>query len=181
MGPLFGASLAEPYLQACPIVYRFSQTEWHMFYLSGKRWFLDQTGKKESQYLIMHATSSDGSIWHRHGTPVIPTLVEDECQTSSSILQYDGIFHMFFSYRHGSDFRANPLRGYRIGHAYSSDLRHWIRDDRQAGIEVSETGWDSRMVAYPHVREIDGKIYMFYCGNDFGKNGFGLAVLEGVQ
>ena len=35
------------------------------------------------------------------------------------------------------------------------------------------------MIAYPHVFEADGKIYMLYLGNEVGRYGFGLAVLEG--
>ena len=177
-GPLLGPSQDEPYLQACPIVYRFSDEDWHMYYLSGTNWFMDENGKKESQYLIMHATSKNGIDWYRDGHPTIPVQVENECQTSSSILQYDGLYHMFFSFRHGSDFRSNSNRSYRIGHAYSYDLKTWVRDDSRAGIDVSEDGWDSQMVAYPHIREIDNNIYMFYCGNSFGKGGFGYAVLE---
>ena len=43
------------------------------------------------------------------------------------------------------------------------------RDDSKVGIGVSESGWDSKMIAYPHVTQIGNKYYMFYCGNDFGK------------
>ena len=180
-GPIMGPTSVEPYLQACPIVYRFSNEDWHMYYLSGTNWFLDEHGKKESQYLIMHATSADGENWCRNGHPIIPVSVKNECQTSSSILWRDGMYHMFFSFRHGSDFRSNPNKGYRIGYAHSCDLLNWTRDDSLSGIDVSESGWDSQMVAYPHVREIDGDIYMFYCGNDFGKNGFGWAILENFR
>lgn len=177
-GPLFSGSLQEPYLQACPIVYRFADEDWHMFYLSGVRWIEDGKGKKESQYLIMHAKSKNGIDWIRNGTPVVPTLLEDECQTSSSILIRNGKYHMFFSYRAGTDFRTNPSRSYRIGYATSKDLESWERDDSLAGISVGAHGWDSLMIAYPHICEVKGKIYMFYCGNEFGKSGFGCAVLE---
>jgi hypothetical protein len=180
-GPLIGPSPAEPYLQACPIVYRFSKNDWHMYYLSGTNWFVDESGKIEPQYLIMHASSLNGLDWYRDGQPIIPVLVKNECQTSSSILKRDGLYHMFFSYRHGSDFRSNKNRSYRIGYAYSYDLRSWTRNDLMSGIDISESGWDSQMVAYPHVREIDGNIYMFYCGNNFGESGFGYAVLEKSQ
>jgi hypothetical protein len=35
------------------------------------------------------------------------------------------------------------------------------------------------MVSYPHVFELNQKIYMMYLGNQVGKTGFGLAELEG--
>ena len=178
-GPIVGPAINEPYLQACPIVYKFSEsTCWHMFYLSGVKWINVEGNKKESQYLIMHATSKDGVSWNRSSKAIIEPLVDDECQTSSSIFYKDGFYHMFFSYRHGVDFRVNKARGYRIGYAYSSDLANWKRDDSLAGIDVSEKGWDSEMIAYPHVFTVAGKYFMLYCGNDFGKNGFGYAALE---
>jgi hypothetical protein len=45
-------------------------------------------------------------------------------------------------------------------------------------IDISDEGWDSEMISYPHVFELDGKIYMMYLGNQVGKYGFGLAVAE---
>lgn len=177
-GPIVAANPQEPYLQACPIVYRRSDNDWHMYYLSGIKWFKDESGKAESQYLIMHATSHDGINWSRVGTPLLPTVVENECQTSCSIIFRDGLYHMFFSYRYGSDFRSNADRGYRIGYAYSNDLVNWVRDDSLSGLDVSSEGWDSKMIGYPHLQVIDDKLYLFYCGNEFGKDGFGCAVHE---
>jgi len=45
------------------------------------------------------------------------------------------------------------------------------------GIDVSPTGWDSTMVAYPYVYSHAGKTHMIYNGNGFGLSGFGYAVL----
>ncbi len=69
--------------------------------------------------------------------------------------------------------------GYRIGYASSTNLIDWVRDDAKAGIDVSEEGWDAEMISYPHVFELDGKTYLAYLGNEVGRNGFGLAVLDG--
>ena len=85
---------------------------------------------------------------------------------------------MFFCYRNSLNFRGKE-GGYRIGYAYSLDMLHWTRDDSKAGIDISQDGWDSEMIAYPHVFELNDKIYMFYLGNNVGRYGFGLAELEG--
>ncbi len=106
-------------------------------------------------------------------------LEEDEAQASPDVILRDGRYHMFFCYRRSAHFRGRE-NGYRIGYAVSEDLLHWQRDDSKAGIDVSEEGWDSEMISYPHVFELDGEIYMFYLGNQVGREGFGLARLEGT-
>lgn len=176
-GPIIGPTMYEPYLHACPQVYRFKDGKWHMFYLSGQRW-LQGEEKMESQYLLVHATSEDGINWNRNPRPIIQPKVEYESQTSAAIIELDGRYHMFFCYRYGLDFRKNLGKGYAIGYAYSDDLNTWVRDDSKAGITLSEDGWDSKMIAYPHISKINDKYYMFYCGNDFGKEGFGIAELK---
>jgi len=66
-----------------------------------------------------------------------------------------------------------------LGYAYSTNLIEWVRDDKSKGIEFGKTGeWDSDMMCYPHLMEINNKVYMLYNGNNFGKDGFGLAVLK---
>jgi hypothetical protein len=34
------------------------------------------------------------------------------------------------------------------------------------------------MQCYPHVFQLDGAVYMLYNGNEFGRAGFGMAILE---
>ena len=85
---------------------------------------------------------------------------------------------MYFCHRHSFDFRANRQNAYRLGYAYSDDLVNWTRDDENCGISTTEGDWDSDMMCYPHIFECDSKIYLLYNGNEFGKFGFGLAVLD---
>ena len=66
---------------------------------------------------------------------------------------------------------------YRIGYAESGDGLQWERMDHLAGIDVSETGWDSEMVCYPSIADVKGSRYLFYNGNNNGANGFGIAKL----
>jgi beta-xylosidase len=125
------------------------------------------------------ATSSDGIRWTKLNTDLIDSRVEaDEAQASPDVFYANGKYHMFFCYRYSAHFRGRE-HGYRIGYASSTDLTSWVRDDSKAGIDVSESGWDSEMISYPHVFELDGKTYMAYLGNEVGRHGFGLAVLDG--
>ncbi|WP_319543108.1 hypothetical protein [uncultured Pseudodesulfovibrio sp.] len=176
-GPLIGPTVHEPYLNSTPVVYKFANDNWHMFYHTGVQW-LKGGDKLESQYIIKHATSTDGIEWQRNNTPIIPLKVENECQTTPALMQLEGKYHMFFCYRHGLDFRHVTNKSYRIGYACSEDLVHWTRDDSKVGIDVSSSGWDSKMIEYPHISKINGKYCMFYCGNHFGRDGFGYAELD---
>jgi hypothetical protein len=127
------------------------------------------------------ASSPDGIVWTKHGRDLISSrLGEDECQASPEVFFLHGKYHMLFSFRHALDFK-NRERGYRIGYASSEDMVNWNRDDTRAGIDVSKEGWDSEMVSYPHLLELDGKAYLFYQGNQIGRFGFGVAKLESYQ
>jgi predicted GH43/DUF377 family glycosyl hydrolase len=176
-GPVLGRSLHEPFIVGGPKVRRFGGG-WQLFYIAGRTWKL-VAGRPEPVYRIRLATSPDGVHWSRLGRDLIePRIEEDEAQASPDVFHAAGRYHMFFSYRRSADFRGKD-GGYRIGYASSPDLRTWVRDDSQAGIDVSDDGWDDEMVSYPHVFEVDGRWYLAYLGNQVGRQGFGLAVLEG--
>jgi hypothetical protein len=175
LGPLFGRTVNEPFLQNSPTVFEHGGV-FHMWYSSGVRW-AEEDGRLESIYVLMHATSRDGIKWEREGVPCVPAKVEDECQTNPTVTRIGSRFYMWFCYRCGLDFR-NPERGYRIGLAWSDDLVTWQRDDSLGVVEPSAEGWDSEMVCYPCVAHVGGKTYMFYSGNYFGRDGFGYATLS---
>jgi predicted GH43/DUF377 family glycosyl hydrolase len=174
-GPIMGRSFENPYIIGCPRVYQFNG-ELHMWYLGGTGWIFDNN-KYESVYNLKHAVSRDGLVWETQNHDVIEKKYEQECQTSVSVFEYNGLYHMYFTFRYAIDFR-NPERGYRIGYAYSKDLKEWTRSDDMGGIAPSPEGWDSEMICYPHVLKIDERLIMLYCGNQFGVNGFGYAELD---
>ena len=174
-GPIMAKTPDEPFLCNGPFIIREDEC-FHMFYASAVDW-LDQDGRKECQYVIKSAVSRDGIDWERHGNAIITSHHALECQNAPTVIKIGNRYHMWFCHRHTLDFR-NAQRGYRMGYAWSDDLWNWNRDDTKAGIEPSENGWDSEMVCYPGVYEVDGRILMFYCGNGFGREGFGWAELE---
>lgn len=177
LGPILSADINEPFVLSGPKVRKFNNI-WYMFYLSGKKW-LKYDGKSEIIYKNRIATSTDGINWVRYNKDIIADVLdENECQAGPDVFYKDGLYHMYFIYREGLNFRSVNGRGYKIGYATSNNLYDWDRKDQEAGIEYSEIGWDSTMHHYPHVFELNGNYYMTYNGNDFGKYGFGLAILE---
>jgi predicted GH43/DUF377 family glycosyl hydrolase len=176
-GPILSYSSDEPFILSGPKIRRFND-KWYLFYIAGRKWVMDNE-KPEPVYKIRMATSDDGINWIKANKDLIPNRVEEnEAQASPDVFFKNGKYHMFFCFRFSTAYRSHE-NGYRIGYAYSSDLVNWTRDDNKVGIDVSEEGWDSEMISYPHVFELNNKIYMLYLGNQVGRQGFGIAELEG--
>ena len=176
-GPVLSYSADEPFVMSGPKIRRFNN-QWQLFYIAGRKWKIVD-GRAEPVYKIRMAVSDDGIRWNKLNRDLIESRIEeDEAQASPDVFYANGKYHMFFCYRGSSHYRGKQ-NGYRIGYASSTDLVSWQRDDSKAGIDVADQGWDSEMISYPHVFELEGQIYMAYLGDQVGRYGFGLAVLEG--
>jgi hypothetical protein len=179
IGPVLSHSPDEPFTVTSPKIRRYEGV-WYLAYTAGRRWILGDDGRPEIVYKLRIAKSMDCVNWSIQNRDIIESkLGDNEAQACPDIIFSNGKFHMFFCYRSGLDFRDNKNGSYRIGYASSSDMLNWHRDDSKMNIDISDEGWDSDMVAYPTVFELDGSIYMLYAGNGVGKTGFGLAKLEG--
>lgn len=176
-GPIISYSMDEPFVISGPKIRRFNN-QWQLFYIAGRKWKLVK-GKPEPIYKIRMAVSDDGISWKKINKDLIESRIEkDEAQASPDVFYSNGIYHMFFCYRKSENFRGKK-NGYRIGYAFSKNMIDWHRDDDKVGIDISSEGWDSEMISYPHVFELDNEVYMAYLGNEVGKYGFGIAKLEG--
>lgn len=174
-GPVIPYSPDEPYVLSSPKL-RIFNGRYYLFYVAGKKW-IDVGGRYEISHRIRLATSEDGLDWARVGADLVePSWDQEEAQASPDVIFLDGYYHMFFCGWVPSEFRRTRAR--KFGYAWSRDLVSWTRDDSKVGIEPSETGWDSEMIAYPHLFELDGEVYLVYNGNDVGRFGFGLARLR---
>ena len=177
-GPVLGYSFDEPFVVTSPKIRIFDNT-WYLFYAAGCEWFLSD-GKPEIIYKIRMARSADGLKWEKLNKNLLnDKLGIREAQASPDVIFKNGTYHMFFCYRAGEGFRTDQTKSYRIGYATSLDLINWKREDGKVGIDVSKDGWDSQMISYPHVFELNDEIIMLYLGNEFGRHGFGVAKLEG--
>lgn len=178
-GPVLAASLHEPCLVGDGFVLVIDGA-FHMWYIFGTGWkkYAPDVAPDRT-YKIGHATSHDGVNWTKEEARQIISdqLGPDESQALPTVAKIGRRHHMFFCYRESFDFRKANGRGYRIGHAWSDDLYNWTRDDDTLRLEGTAGAWDSDMQCYPHVFECDGKMYLLYNGNEFGRLGFGLAEL----
>ena len=164
--PILDRTHEEPYtLNTAPCVVREGEL-WRMWYVSGVEW----VHRDLPRYNIKYAESSDGVHWQRDGVVCIDFENPGEnALARPCVIKENDIYKMWYSYKGDN---------YRIGYAESPDGIHWQRLDGEAGIDVSPSGWDAQMIEYSYVFNHQGKKYMFYNGNDYGKEGIGLAVAE---
>ncbi len=165
--PIMGRSDHDPCLVTGPCVLR-EKDRWRMWYVSGISWEWIN-GVPHSTYHIKYAESNDGISWKRDGTVCIDTTDPTEANISRTWVIRDGdCYHAWFS--------SNKGGGYRIGYATSRDGISWTRYPTPGGLELSPSGWDSEAMAYPSVVKHRGRWFMFYNGNEYGKDGIGLAI-----
>jgi hypothetical protein len=171
-GPIIDRTRHHPHFVATPEV--LYEDRYRAWFTSCVGWSLHPDGPRH-HYHIEYAESKDGVAWERNGIVAIDFQDEFEYAIGAPRVIKDGaVYKMWFCSRATSDYPA-----YRIRYATSSDGIKWARQDNIVGIDVSLPGeWDSQMLCYPFVFDHLGERYMLYNGNDFGRTGFGIAVLE---
>lgn len=167
-GPILDRNPIDPYLVSSPTVI-LDGGLWKMWYISAIKWELHDD-KLRAPYHIKYAESKDGVNWERNGIVCIDFKHPNEFAIGrASIVKENGIYRMWYSY---------AINKYKIGYAESTDGIRWGRKDDKVGIDVSESGWDSEMIEHTFVFDHKGTKYILYTGNDYGKTGFGYAVLD---
>lgn len=142
-----------------------------MWYTCFDRWELINE-KYTHFYKIRYAESSDGIIWKRNLSTAIDFYNSNENVIAKPHVIFENEkYKMWYSYR-----SLNTT--YRIGYAESKNGVEWDRMDSVIGIDVGEKGeWDSEMIEYAHIFDLNNKRYILYNGNAYGKTGIGVARL----
>jgi hypothetical protein len=169
--PFLSTNNVDPISLSYPWVLK-DEVEGHymMWYGSTMTW---DAGNGEMLHVINYASSVDGHNWERHGLAIPYEIGKAQAFSRPTVIgnSKQG-YQMWFSYRSGSGEK------YRIGYAFSQDGCMWELSLDSAGIHPSAKGWDSEMIEYPFVFSHKDDKYMLYNGNNYGKTGFGLAILE---
>ena len=74
--------------------------------------------------------------------------------------------------------RRKSLRAYRLGYAVSPDGLAWTRMDASVGLDVTAGSFDSDAIMYAAPIRVGDGSYCYYNGNDFGREGFAVAVRQ---
>lgn len=166
--PVIDRTDAEPYQILVISCILIEGNTWRMWYDSADEWQTPELPR----YNIKYSESTDGINWVRKGIVSVDYRSRDESRVSrASVIKEDGVYKMWHCYALNSG-------GYSMGYAESADGYRFERKSDSMTIHVSPEGWDSEMVCYPHVFVHDGRKIMLYCGNGYGRSGFGMAVME---
>ena len=151
----------------------YEQHKFRLWYVAGSEW-IDLDGKSMPVYDIRYIESNDGIHWPDRGEVVISVTEPDEHGFGRPCIipKVGGGYRMFYSVRRRS------LRAYRLGYAESSDGSVWQRMDEKLNLDVTPGSFDSEAIMYAAPIEVDGQLYLFYNGNQFGRDGFAVALLE---
>ncbi|MFM5585741.1 hypothetical protein ACET65_01885 [Aeromonas rivipollensis] len=146
---------------------------YRLWYVAGSDW-TDINGKAMPIYNLRYLESDDGIVWPEQGQVIMDITAEDEHGFGRPcvIRKSGGGYRMFYSIRRRS------LNAYRLGYAESTDGLTWHRMDDKLNLDVTPNEFDSEAIMYAAPIEVDGSLYVFYNGNDFGREGFALALLE---
>lgn len=169
--PILQRSKYDPWMVSGASVFPFQNT-WQMLYISGIRCEQSPNGDfKESLYDVKWAQSNDGLVWQRNGKIALPLEAKETNISRPSIIYWKEKYHCWYPVKKRSE-------KYRMGYAHSENGKDWIRQDSLAGLSVSDSGWDSEALDKFNVILYQNKLYLFYNGNDFGREGIGLATCQ---
>ena len=168
--PVLGKSDSESVLRSATTIVP-KDGRFTCYYVAGDRW-VDVRGRPCPSYAINSVISNDTLSWPDHGRRAVDLKGKYEFGLGRPwVMKAANGYRLFYSIR-------STNQPYRIGYAVSADGETWQRRDDLKGLDRSENGWDSEMICYASVIDTGVAQYMFYNGNQHGRTGFGVAVLE---
>lgn len=169
--PILERSAEELYFRCGPFCLD-SPSCFRLWYVAGSSW--TQLGSKSSpEYDIRYAESHDGITWPNRGEIQISVSKSEEYGFGRPYLveRPGGGYRMFYSVR------RRDVEAYRLGYAESDDGKHWKRMDERLNLDVTPGSFDSDAIMYAAPVQIRDKMFLFYNGNNFGRDGIAVARL----
>ncbi|MGI0116918.1 hypothetical protein [Zooshikella sp. RANM57] len=148
----------------------FENNVWKIWYAVGNDW--EKINECDyPKYNIWYNESSDGISFKGEGKLCVDVQGNEYRIGRPSVIRLKDKYMMFYT--------KGSLNGndYFPGVAFSCDGINWTRKDSALGLELSQSGFDSKHLCYPRLIDTGNKLYAFYNGNDMGKEGFGVAEL----
>jgi hypothetical protein len=168
--PVVGRSPENPLTVGYPFVLRDGPS-WRMWFGSHLSW--GQQGMA-MLHVIKEARSPDLVQWTPSDAVVVDVAgATDPAEFAISrpvvLREPDGSLSMWYA-------RRRPH--YELGFARSVDGKRWERRDQELRFVGTPEAWENKERTYPFVFDHGGRRYMLYNGNGYGREGFGIAILE---
>lgn len=170
--PVLERSNSELYFRGGP--YCLMEGErFRLWYVAGSEWF-KLNGKPMPIYDLRYVESLNGILWPSEGEVQIAITEPDEhgFGRPAVVPKPSGGYRLFYSVRRRS------FGAYRLGYAESDDGKAWRRMDDKLNLDVTSGSFDSDAIMYAAPIQVGNNLYVFYNGNDFGREGFAVALLE---
>ena len=144
--------------------YNSKEKVFELFYTSFQKW-IKSKDKISHTYCIKKTTSIDGCNWVRPGVFIIKnTSKEDAIISRPSLMSDSEIFYC----------KRGENNKYKIYRSQKMENGKWINDKSPCIASGFNNEWDGHEQCYPFVFSYKSKDYMFYCGNNYGKDGLGI-------
>lgn len=157
------------YIRAIHTVIREGDS-WKAWYAAGSSWEIIE-GKPFPNYHIRYVESPDGVRFPSAGKICVQPEPPEYRIGRPRVYRTGSGYEMFYT-------KGTTEGSYLPGYAHSADGITWTRADQDVGLAPSGAGWDSQALSYISVLLWHDRTYVFFNGNDYGRTGFGYAILE---
>ncbi len=138
---------------------------------AGSEWQIIN-GVQYPSYNVKYIESEDGLKFQEKSVDCLRFTVPNEYRIGRPrVYNENGEYKIIFTW-------GTKEGKYQMGYATSADGIIWHRKDDILNFHPSETGWDDKWVSYGALFRTNDRDYMVYNGNEMGKDGFGLAILN---
>lgn len=167
-GPILEKSIIDPYFVSSCYVEKTIKNNLKMHYTSCVNW--EKKNKKIfPKYLLKNCYSSDGINWRRNGNISINFKnLKETAITRPWVINHKKNKYMFFS---------SKVSQYKIEVA-KFKKNYWKRQNKKIFFNNPNFDFDNKSNEYASVVKLDNKFYMFYNGNNYGKEGVALAICK---
>jgi hypothetical protein len=142
---------------------------WRLYYTNFLRWEPGPEGPRH-YYHIREAWSKDGIHWERPGKTVVDLVAPHEYALGAPDLDIrDGRRVMYFTARG---------HRYQLFAAVEGADGNWTR--LPGHLEIPRLDFDSEMQCYPRTLSLQGRTWLLYAGNGYGRSGIGCAEWTGL-
>lgn len=162
--PVLDRSEEDPFSMSYPWVENIGG-KFLMWYGSNLKWGMD---KSEMDHVIKFAESENGKDWWRNGVPIFRRDDIKYDMSRPTVYRQDDTWYMLISVKNASGkYVLKAMKSHRGA--------NWVGTDMQLDVNGD---WDNEEQCYPSFFSFEGKVYVLYNGNGYGRSGFGLLELN---